>query len=96
MEINPEIVVSGEKKQYIDLTGRERENIAFNSLIATGYNIISELQIVDYIKTSIEDAEIDINVDDLLRERIFRNSTINELLAELVENTEGIAFGVND
>lgn len=95
-EINPKVIISGEKKRYSDLDVNGKENAAFNTLIATGYNIICELQIKEYIKTSIENAEVDIAVDDLLTEKIFRNSTIDKLLAKLVENTEDISLGISN
>ena len=96
LSINPTVTVNGVKTKFDKVKASERDNIVFNALISTGFHIIHELE-ADYdIKTSIEDAELDINVTRLISEKVFPKESVNTLLSELVDNTKGIMYGVNE
>ena len=94
--INPTVTFNGVKTKYAKIPPAERDNVIFNCLIATGYYIIHELEADYELKTSIEDAELDVDIKRLLNEKVFPKESINTLLSELVDNTQGIMYGVND
>lgn len=90
--INPIVMDNGKSKKYSEIIGSESANIIFNVLIATGFHIIFELESEFYIKTSIDNAELDININTLLKEKQFPSDGINTLLSKLTENSESIAY----
>ena len=96
LSINPTVTVGGEKIKFSSVKGNKIDDIVFNTLISTGFHIIHELEDDYKIKTSIEGAELDVKVDDLLRDKIFRKASFDQMIAEVVENLENIATGVND
>ena len=96
LSINPTVTVNGVKTKFDKVKAADRDNIVFNALISTGFYIINELEADYEVKTSIEDAELDVDVKRLLNEKLSPKESINTLLSELVDNTQGIMFGVNE
>ena len=85
LDIDPMINTVDGKLRYSKVNQKERDNLAFNILIATGFYVIHDLQQESYIKTSIEDAVIDVDIDNILWDKVIKKPSVNQILSDLHE-----------